>query len=213
VKGEGLEAIVLAGGSSRRFGGDKARALLAGKPLLSWVVEAVARSCARIIVVTAPGRSPPATPTAVPLVVVEDRAPGQGPLAGLVRGLEATRAELCFAIGCDAPLLPAAIPAGLAAFAGAADAVVPRVAGRLQPLVAVYRRRSCLPVLEKALASGERSLHRTLTSLHVRELAEADLQGLDPHLDAFRNANDRAALAALAGLLESRLRRDEPELT
>ncbi|HEY0340458.1 MAG TPA: NTP transferase domain-containing protein, partial [Steroidobacteraceae bacterium] len=42
--------VVVAGGRSVRFGGEKAAAMLAGKPLLTWAAIRLARSCAAVAV-------------------------------------------------------------------------------------------------------------------------------------------------------------------
>jgi len=55
------DAIVVAAGSSTRMGGpDKLVAQIGGRPLLAWTLDALAgsTSVARIVVVTAAGRSP-----------------------------------------------------------------------------------------------------------------------------------------------------------
>ncbi len=66
---------VLAGGQSRRFGGDKALAELGGRTLLDRAVATLTRQCAGVVVA---GR------TTAPAAVVADRpAAGMGPLGGL----------------------------------------------------------------------------------------------------------------------------------
>ena len=47
-------AIVLAGGASTRFGGDKLRATLDGRPLLDHALEAVGAIANPVVVVIAP---------------------------------------------------------------------------------------------------------------------------------------------------------------
>jgi molybdopterin-guanine dinucleotide biosynthesis protein A len=50
-----------------------------------------------------------------------------------------------------------------------ADAVVPVVDGRLQPLLAAYRA-ACTPRLEAAFLGGIRSMHDALAGLEVSEV-------------------------------------------
>ena len=55
------DAVVVAAGAGRRMGGlDKGAALLLGRPVLAWALDALAasRSIRRIIVVEAPDRVP-----------------------------------------------------------------------------------------------------------------------------------------------------------
>ncbi|RHW17560.1 molybdenum cofactor guanylyltransferase [Sphingomonas gilva] len=88
---------ILAGGESRRFGADKAEALLGGRTLIEHAERAIARQVDATIIV---GRGP-----------IGDRPhAGLGPLGGLNAALHHARAhglELVASIGCDTPVLPA----------------------------------------------------------------------------------------------------------
>ena len=92
---------IFAGGAGRRFGSDKARALLGGRALLDHVADRLRPQCDTLVVV---GRPWPG------LLQVEDRpAPGQGPL-GALAGALAHAQEAGFTqvltSGCDLPDLP-----------------------------------------------------------------------------------------------------------
>jgi molybdopterin-guanine dinucleotide biosynthesis protein A len=84
-------AVVLAGGSSSRFGSDKLAALLDGRPLLHHALEAVAQVADRIVVVIAPEAPPPPIPALLAhrVVFARDAVAHVGPLAGLAAGLAA----------------------------------------------------------------------------------------------------------------------------
>src|SRR6516164_9122882 len=79
--------LVLAGGRSVRFGGEKAAAELQGKPLLLWAAERLAAACPAVAVNARPGSEAERLAGALP--VLHDR-PGDadGPLAGVRAGLE-----------------------------------------------------------------------------------------------------------------------------
>ena len=83
-----LVGVVLAGGRSVRFGGEKAAALLRGTPLLLWAARRLARSCAAVAVNTRPGTQAESLAHAAGLPVLHD-APGDaaGPLSGVKAGL------------------------------------------------------------------------------------------------------------------------------
>jgi molybdopterin-guanine dinucleotide biosynthesis protein A len=92
---------VLAGGRSRRFGGDKAEAVLAGRRLIDWVAEALSPYCGEVVIV---GRS-----DAVLRSVADAPDSGLGPLGGLCGALLAAEREgydVVLTAGCDLPLLP-----------------------------------------------------------------------------------------------------------
>lgn len=88
---------VLAGGQSRRFGSDKAEALLDGERLIDRVVAALGPQVDAVILC---GRAPG----------LPDRpAGGLGPLAGLNAALHHARAhgfDAVLSVPCDAPYLP-----------------------------------------------------------------------------------------------------------
>jgi molybdopterin-guanine dinucleotide biosynthesis protein A len=197
-----LTGVVLAGGKSTRFGSDKASALLRGRPLLQWMVDAVTAECAPLVVVRAPGQELPALAWApAPVLVVEDFAAEQGPVAGLISGLRAAKTAAAFVTSCDAPLLRTAVIRGLGEALGESEAAVPRVDGRAQPLLAVYRVAPALRALEAAYQSGERRLIAALAPLQTAWLDDDALRRLDPDLASFRNANRPETLAEIEAVL------------
>ncbi|RDE07522.1 molybdenum cofactor guanylyltransferase [Sphingomonas aracearum] len=91
---------ILAGGEARRFGGDKAAAMLEGRPLIEHVADALAPHVAKVVVV---GRPWPGLPAI-------DDPPGvrQGPLGGLLAALRHARDHGYRAVlsaPCDTPRL------------------------------------------------------------------------------------------------------------
>ena len=99
--------LILAGGQSRRMGGgDKALALLGGKPLLRHVVERMAPQVDGLAL-SVERVSP--TLAAFGLPQLADEQPGhRGPLPGLLAGLRhfCDRADWVLFAPCDAPFLP-----------------------------------------------------------------------------------------------------------
>ena len=92
-------AVVLAGGTSRRFGTDKLAHPVAGRPLLDHTLAGLPQDVAVVLV------GPP-RPTARPVTVVREDPPGGGPAAGLVAGLRhalAGDADLVLVLPGDAP--------------------------------------------------------------------------------------------------------------
>ena len=101
LTGRDMLGVVLAGGQSRRFGSDKALALLDGQPLIDHALAALAGCAARAVA----GRDWPGV-TALP-----DRpAPDLGPLAGLNAALHHAAAHgftHVASLPVDCPALPA----------------------------------------------------------------------------------------------------------
>jgi molybdopterin-guanine dinucleotide biosynthesis protein A len=98
---KGLLGAVLAGGQSRRFGSDKAMALLDGRPLIEHVVASLLPQVEDVLIVgrhVAGHACRPDRPSA-----------GLGPLGGLCAALRHAAAcgyEAVLSAGCDTPFLP-----------------------------------------------------------------------------------------------------------
>jgi molybdopterin-guanine dinucleotide biosynthesis protein A len=144
-----------------------------GRPLLAHVVARVQPWVHAIVLVAAPGQDLPAlADTDVPVTVVRDDRPGEGPLPALARGLTAITQPWALTLACDAPFVRPSVVAHLARARGAdVEAVVPTWNGRVQPLVALYRRRLA-PVVVELVERGERRLHVLASLLGVRIVAE-----------------------------------------
>jgi len=170
-----LLGAILAGGRSRRLGSDKALALLAGKPLIAHVADALRSQVAELVVC---GREWGG------LTSVADRpGPDLGPLAGLNAALHHAAAHgldsvLCAA--CDVPGLPDDLVAQL----GPAPAYVAAL-----PVIGLWPA-ALAPALDAWLAErADRSMKGWGRSVNAAPRAlRADLP----------NINDPADLVALA---------------
>jgi len=190
----GLAGVVLAGGRSVRFRGEKASALLGGKPLLMWAVERLRSVCAVVAVNARAGTEAESLAQAAGLAVLHD-APGDaaGPLAGVRVGLQwaASLGARALAVSpCDAPLLPDDLYRRLVAAAGEGAALAETRDGP-QPLCALWPV-SALPALVSALAGGAHpATWRMLESLGAQRVRFEDAA-------AFANLNTRADLESIA---------------
>jgi len=195
--------IILAGGRSRRFGSDKAAAMLAGGPLIQHVAARMAQACSELVVVRAPDQEQPLLLVEVPVLAAQDSVMDQGPLAGVIAGLEAATNELCFVVATDAPLIVPALVAAMLSLADeyGHDVICPDIGGYRQPLVSVYRNSKCLPAFRRSLDAGNRRILVAYEGLRVHAPSEEDIRGWDPDLRSFRNANTAEALAELEALL------------
>src|SRR5262245_40559289 len=99
-------AIVLAGGRSSRFGRDKLAEPAGGTGLLDRAIAAVRPLGTEVLVVAAPGTDPDVPDD---VRVVHDPVAFEGPLSGLVNGLEAAREPIAIVVGGDSPSLVGAV--------------------------------------------------------------------------------------------------------
>jgi molybdopterin-guanine dinucleotide biosynthesis protein A len=190
-----VTAIVLAGGRSSRFGGDKLAADLHGRPLLRHAVEACLRAADEVVVVLAPGAPPPtwlgADAAFADVAVAHDHDAFQGPLAGLLAGARVATGENLIVVGGDMPALDASVLRGMVerlgrqenqenhASARPVDAVLLAAADVAQPLPAALTR-DAVPALHDAWERGARSLRAALASLDVEVIPEPEWRRTDP---------------------------------
>ena len=190
-----VEGFILAGGASSRMGADKARLAFGAQTLVDRIAAALGALAERISIVSA--RSDHVTTQAWPFPVVTEKYAGAGALAGLHGALVAARSEWVAVVACDLPFVTGELFLFLAARAGArVDAVAPVQAdGRPQPLCALYKRASCLPVAERLLAAGERRPRVLLASVQTRWVLSEEMDALAGAPDLFANLNTPADYA------------------
>lgn len=182
-----VSAIALAGGRSTRFGRDKLAEPLDGVPLLWRTIEAVHAVADDIVVVVAPG-SEPELPADVR--VAYDPATGQGPLVGVLAGLEAVRHDTVIVVGGDMPWLrPEVLGLMAAGLQGSTEAVALEVDTRPQQLPLVVRRGAALSAARGLVESDERRLGALLEALEVTMIAEADWRPIDPDADSLHDVD------------------------
>lgn len=164
--------IILAGGKSLRFQGNKAFAILASKRLIDHVVGAIETSCQQIILVS----NTPEQYQDLGLKIVSDLVPGHGPLSGIHAGLHASHFNINFVVACDMPFIRKDMVAYLIAKTMPNDhIVVPIIKGYPEPLCAVYCK-TCLPVIDVKLREGIRKVKEVYKFLNVRYIPENELE-------------------------------------
>jgi molybdopterin-guanine dinucleotide biosynthesis protein A len=179
-----VSGVILAGGTSRRMGRDKAFLLLAGLPMIEAFSQRLRAVVDEVIIVADDTqRYSPFTDRCVP-----DVYPGIGTLGGIHAGLLAASHELALVVGCDMPFLNPDVLAWLVDAAGGVDLIAFRHRLGMEPLHAVYRK-SCLPAVEGAIRSGERCAFAFHDQIRVRYMSPAEIPSLDPGLGSFYNVN------------------------
>jgi len=138
---------VLAGGAATRLGGAKATAQLAGRPLITYPIEALAQAGITPVVVAKQGSDLPKLDAEV---VIEPDEP-RHPLAGVVVALRHAGTRGALVLPCDAPFVS---PMLLRLLASATSTTAVRSGGRIHPVIAFYDNESLEP-LEAAMKAGD----------------------------------------------------------
>jgi len=181
---------VQAGGRSSRMGRDKGLVELAGKPLIEHVVERLAGLAEEVIITT----NHPEAYAAFGYRSAGDRQPGAGALAGLFTALEAAQGDPVLVVACDMPFASRALASHMLALIAEVEAVVPRVGGEFEPLFAVYRR-SCLPVIRRALDEGQKRVISFFPEIQLRAVEEPEARSIEADPYCFFNVNTPDDLA------------------
>lgn len=133
--------------------------------------------------------------------VIPDLYHAQGPMSGIHAAMTRTRRPQLIVLACDLPGVRESLIRTLLRHVEGHDAVVPRTAeGRPQPLCGVYRR-TCLPMIEEALASGRNKIRDLLEAgrLRVKWLDGAEGGFRDEDLLNLNSPEDFSALLRESG--------------
>jgi molybdopterin-guanine dinucleotide biosynthesis protein A len=178
--------LVLTGGAAQRMGGiHKADLLLAGRPLLAWVMDRLSPQLAGPVYLSVHHTryAPLSRPD---LLRIPDRRPVRcGPMAGIEAAMLAIPASWLLTVPVDTPFLPRTLVAQLmAAITLPAIPVIAATPERLHPTIALWPR-ALRPELTAALERGDHALYRWLrqrphTVVPFNPPAAGWPQGVDP---------------------------------
>ena len=196
-----VSVVVLAGGKSSRLGADKALLLLDGQPLIARTVQQLSTLSDDLIVVTnTPKRF---EPLGLAARLVTDERPDEGSLMGIYSGLKAARHRHALVVACDMPFLNPPLLRYMLSMTPGYDVVIPRLAGMLEPLHAVYGR-TCLPWIVSLLNEGRRKIVAFLPYVKVRYVEEHEIDRFDPLHLSFVNINTPQDWEQVQGLISTR---------
>ena len=151
-----LLGAVLAGGAGRRFGGDKARAVVDGDTLVGRAASTLGEVFGAVVVV-GPAEADGRWPT------IPDLRPAVGPLGGIETALTAAAQRGfagAFVLACDLPLVSQDTVRSVSRKLVGVPMAAPARPGSppIEPLCAAYAG-DCLSVASELLDRGERAAH------------------------------------------------------
>lgn len=170
--------VIFAGGASRRYGSDKALAMLDGIPLLRWVI---ARATPQVDKLAISGGAR----DGFPLPYIPDTVKGAGPLSALCSifaWAERENMPLVATFSCDAPFIPFDIVGHLRMALDDFDCAVATQTEVVHPTFALWKT-AARDKVETAFDNGVRSLHDAIAyanSILVDFSAEHRGPGGDP---------------------------------
>lgn len=206
-------AIILAGGGSTRFGGDKGLLSLGDRTLVEHVYGRVA-SVAREVVIAVRSESQKEAYSRLvrDCLFSLDESIGGGPLNGLWSGLKRVTGEKVAVVGCDMPFVSPELIRLLYELSPTYDAVIPRwPSGYIEPLHSVYDVNGCQAATGKALRGGRSDMRAMILALaRILYLSTEAIRKLDSNLRMFANVNTHSDLLRAKRMLGSRKSTSRP---
>jgi FdhD protein len=185
VKIEGVSAVILAGGASRRMGTNKALLKVGDTALIESVYRTLATIFHEVILVT----NTPEEYDFIPCRKEADTYPGAGSIAGLHAGLAASCTERIFVAACDMPHLNPDLIRLLCSNALEGDAIVPvNSAGLREPLHAVYAT-SVLDELQRSIERDDKSILNLLDRIRTTLVTPEEFRSIPGAERSFCNVN------------------------
>jgi len=185
-----ITGVILAGGRGSRMGGhDKGLIELDGRPLVEYAIDALLPQVDELLISANRNTERYA---GYGYRVIKDSLPDyQGPLAGILAGLDAASNDLVQFLPCDVPGIPADLTRRLyrAYAATSAEICMPVAGDRDQPVCSLMQV-STRDSLQDYLAAGGRRFMDWLASRHTTTVTFSE----DPA--AFANINTPEALQA-----------------
>lgn len=169
------------------MGQDKALMPFLGRPLILRILERLVPLADEVFLST----NHLADYTFLGLPLHPDLLPDSGSLGGLYTSLNAAQSSIVAVVACDMPFASPSLfvyECELLSKTGA-DVVIPSTPKGLEPLHAVYRRDTCLRVIQSALEAGKLKLVGWLPEVNVRMVMPQETIRFDPQGLAFWNLN------------------------
>jgi len=187
-----LTIVVQAGGASSRMGEDKALKTFLGRPLIQRVIERLTPIADELLVTT---NHPDAyaflntSPSSVRLT--PDLKPGRGALGGLYTAIASATHPIVGVVACDMPFASSRLIEAMSQLLvkEEADVAIAKSEEGYEPLHAVYRRETCLPAIDSAIAANQWKVIAWFPQVKVRVLTAEEIKSADPAGLAFWNVN------------------------
>lgn len=199
-----LTIVIQAGGESRRMGRSKATVPFAGRPLICRLVERLRSAADELVITTNEPENLGFLDELYPelhIRLVRDECDYRGALPGLYTALKNARNPFVAVVACDMVLASAALVVAEASAMreSGADVVVPVNKHGFEPFHAAYRRSTCLPPIERALARGEKRAQGFFDdeAVTIREFTQDEVLEAEPMGGCFINANTPEELRAI----------------
>ncbi|MDR1713604.1 MAG: molybdenum cofactor guanylyltransferase [Coriobacteriales bacterium] len=198
-----LTVVIQAGGESKRMGKPKALASFCGGPLICRSLKRLG-SCADEIIITSNDQKSldflcESVTFDNKLRLCSDVYNVRNALNGIYTALYSATSPFVAMVACDMifPSAPLLLAERDILVETGGDIAVPHTSHGFEPFHAVYRRATCLPVVQAALLDGETRATGWFDKVRVEEVSSEMLAEIDPRGGSFINVNTPDELAAI----------------
>ena len=197
-----VTVVIQAGGESRRMGRSKATVPFRGRPLICRLIERLNVASDELIITSNERENLAFIDEMYPelnIRIVSDSVNYRGALPGLLTALRAASNPFVAVVACDmifaSPRL--VIAEAITMKESGADIVVPVNKHGYEPFHAIYKKKTCLPVVLEGVAAGERRAQAVFDKLSIREFTQSEVLAAEPMGGCFVNANTPDELKAI----------------
>jgi len=190
-----VTAVLLAGGSGKRIGGNKLFLASGGVHLFEITLSNIMNIFERAVVACRPGDRDDLFTLFGPLLrrmnvsVVCDSPSESGPLAGMAAAFALEASEWYFVSGCDMPDVRQSVASLIWSCKNSSGRVIaPWLSGYPEPLHSFYHS-DCLSAVKSSLQLGERKITSIFHSMDVTAVPEETLRRLPGYRRSFTNIN------------------------
>ena len=195
--------MIQAGGESKRMGSPKALASFCGLPLICRGLKRLGAAADELIITSNDQKSLDFLCGNVKfdnkLKLHSDVYNIRGALNGLYTALYYASSPYVGVVACDMvfPSAPLLLAERDALEQSGADVAVPRTSHGYEPFHAVYRRSTCLPIVQAALLDGETRASIWFDKVRLQEFTPEMILEVDQRGGAFVNVNTPEELAEM----------------
>jgi len=193
-----ITGIILAGGSSKRYGQDKAFLKIGNTRLIDSILQEMHTVFKRVILIT----NEKVKYEYLEIPMFEDLVKGFGPLGGIYTGLMSIPDQAGFFVACDMPHINRQLVRYMVDIKGNHRAVVPAVADKIEPLHAIYFQ-SCLKPIKHLIDTKRYQVRLFFDSIPVRYVKEDEIRRFCCPSKAFLNINTPDEFAKIKSLITS----------
>jgi molybdopterin-guanine dinucleotide biosynthesis protein A len=185
-----MNAIILAGGKSSRFGSNKALYKLNQKPMLINIIEKLEPMFDKIYVI---GNKEYKYEGLFKTEYLTDVIPDKGPLGGLYTGLKTTDSSYNYLQACDMPFVSKEYLGYMKKYISenkGYDAYIPKKKGYLEPFVGIYHKRIKKDIL-KLIRKDKLNFDFLFQEINIRIIDEKEIKNIVNTDRIFFNINKK----------------------